>query len=705
LAGRTGGALYMAGGTMGVLLGVGTDVVERSLALYLAVAVAGATWGVLCTWVIDWRRAPGSVLAVGTFAGLAIALFNAAVTGADESPVRLQVLFVLVYAAYFFPVGLAALAGVGAVMAAVLPLVLTASTEGGGRTLQAGLETVYLLNVALVIVLASRGMRRARASSEQSARREEALRALATAVASERPLEGTLGMAAARLGELLEADAASVMRFDDDRHAEVVGVWARPGAPSLPVGTSVCMPPVGEYEALRTARAPIRVDAHDGDSESPFGCGCLVLVPVVVADEVWGVLGVSTLAPRGLPASAEARIGDVAQSVALAVGADAARRQLTTQALTDSLTGLANRRAFHERLEEEVSRALRHGRPLTLVVLDFDAFKVINDTHGHAAGDRALVLLASALRSVFREDDLVGRLGGDEFAVLLPETSALEALVGIERTRAVLAAAATGEHFVPCFSAGLCDLEQAEDAEALERRADAALYHAKREGTGVSWVYDRAVTHELSTESARRRRGRAEALGGLHALARAIDAKDHLTQEHSTRVAELAEALAAALGWAPDRIELLREATILHDVGKIGVPDSVLLKPGRLDAAEYEAVKLHAVLGAQIVDGVLTPEQVRWVRGHHERADGTGYPDGLIDAEIPEGAAVLGVADAFDAMTSSRPYGVPLTVEEALAQCRAGAGSQFRPAVVDALCRLRMPGGVNPAGERALPRR
>jgi HD-GYP domain-containing protein (c-di-GMP phosphodiesterase class II) len=181
------------------------------------------------------------------------------------------------------------------------------------------------------------------------------------------------------------------------------------------------------------------------------------------------------------------------------------------------------------------------------------------------------------------------------------------------------------------------------------------------------------------------RLARMHALSGLRALARVIDAKDPVTRRHSERVADLCARLAAAAGWEPARVARLREAALVHDVGKIGVPDAVLLKPARLAGEEYEVVKRHAALGAEIVADVLDAEQVTWVRSHHERPDGCGYPDGLSGDAIPDGAALLALADCLDTMTKSRPYSTPMPVADALAEIRALAGRQFTHAAVATL--------------------
>jgi putative nucleotidyltransferase with HDIG domain len=171
-------------------------------------------------------------------------------------------------------------------------------------------------------------------------------------------------------------------------------------------------------------------------------------------------------------------------------------------------------------------------------------------------------------------------------------------------------------------------------------------------------------------------------------LARAVDAKDPSTRQHSERVSEVAKVLAGALGWTADDASALRDAGLVHDVGKIAVPDAILFKPDRLTSEEFRRVRAHAALGAEIVADVLSGAQVAWVRGHHERWDGAGYPDGLAGEGIPEGARILTLADAWDVMTSARPYGVPLSREDALTECRRCSGAQFWPEAVEALERL-----------------
>ncbi len=367
--------------------------------------------------------------------------------------------------------------------------------------------------------------------------------------------------------------------------------------------------------------------------------------------------------------------------------ADAERR-----AATDPLTGLANHRAFQERLASEIQRAGRHRRPLALAVCDLDHFKRVNDSHGHQVGDRVLVEAGRILQGQARRDDLVARMGGEEFAWLMPETDDTSAWEAADRARAAIADHTFQGVGRVTISAGVCDLAAAGEAERLFALADGALYWAKHRGRNLVVRYSPDEVDVLSAEEHATRLERRQSLQSIRVLARVVDAKDPLTRRHSDRVAGHAVALATALGWHASRIARLHEAAVVHDVGKIGVPDAVLLKPGRLTADDRVAIERHAALGADIVADVLDPEQVSWVRSHHERWIGGGYPDDLAGEDIPDGARVIAVADAWDVMTSERPYRSPVSADEALAECERHAGAQFDPGVVAALRRLHAAG-------------
>jgi diguanylate cyclase (GGDEF)-like protein/PAS domain S-box-containing protein len=361
------------------------------------------------------------------------------------------------------------------------------------------------------------------------------------------------------------------------------------------------------------------------------------------------------------------------------------RTEVEARSSEDPLTGLANHRGFQERLAQEVTRARRHRRALSLALVDIDRFRQVNEQHGHEVGDRVLVAIARQLQGAARETDLVARVGGEEIAWLMPETEAMEAWQAVDRAREALARSTLDGVGRVTVSAGVCDLTQSGSAGELLRLAEGALYWAKQHGRDVAFLYSPEVVEELSAEERAERLQRLQALQSIRVLARAVDAKDTSTREHSERVADLAVAIGTALGWDSERLVRLREAGLVHDVGKIGVPDRILFKPGRLTPPEYEEIMRHAEIGAEMVADVLTAEQVAWVRGHHERWDGRGYPDGLSGDRIPDGARILALADAWDVMRSPRPYHEPLSIEDAVAEVQRCAGAQFHRGVVQAL--------------------
>jgi len=532
-----------------------------------------------------------------------------------------------------------------------------------------------------------------------AAAEQAAIRRVAVEVARGMGADEIMAWVARECAALLRAESAIVARFDGDE-AEVVAAHGRHSAPAER------LPATGEGALARVAatRAGVLIaDYARLPADSPLrahatarGYRASVAVPVEVSGALWGAVLATTKDAAGMPAGAVERLSSFAELVALAVSNAATRTQLHLLATTDTLTGLANRRVFEERLAAECERAGRHGRPLSLVLLDLDHFKGVNDAHGHPVGDRVLVELAARLRLRARAQDTLARMGGEEFAWLMPETDGAAALQAAERVRAEIAAEAFADGITVTVSGGVCDLADAHGAAELYRLADEALYWAKAHGRDQLWRYSQEMAERTeATAPDLLQVERRQAVRGVRALARAVDAKDPSTRLHSERVSDLSVRLATVLGWPAERIAALAEAALVHDVGKIGVPDAVLLKPGRLTADEYDVVKGHAALGALIGADVLSPEQTGWVRHHHERWDGGGYPDGLAGDGIPDGAQVIAVADALDVMCSARIYALPRPVADALDEIRAAAGGQFAPAVVAALERLAEVGALS----------
>jgi diguanylate cyclase (GGDEF)-like protein/putative nucleotidyltransferase with HDIG domain len=356
-------------------------------------------------------------------------------------------------------------------------------------------------------------------------------------------------------------------------------------------------------------------------------------------------------------------------------------------AMTDPLTGVFNHGAFRDRLGAEVKLASRHGTALSLALIDVDEFKVINDTFGHQVGDRVLVDVVGIIAEQIRASDVLARVGGDEFAILMPQTDGQGAGVIAERAHAEVGAASVADGQRVTLSIGVCELAKGEGPEDLVGRTDRALYASKRRGRDMVWRSDschHALRGALADMGGTGRLARGQAASAVRALARAIDLKDPATRQHSDRVAELAVRLAETIGWSPERCEMMRQAAVVHDVGKVAVPDAILLKPGRLTDSEYAVIRRHAELGAQIAAEIFSDEQIAWLRGHHERFDGNGYPDGLAANDIPVGAQILAVTDAYDVMISDRPYAAGLDPTDALDELRRCSGTQFAPEAVEA---------------------
>ena len=354
--------------------------------------------------------------------------------------------------------------------------------------------------------------------------------------------------------------------------------------------------------------------------------------------------------------------------------------RLRAAAMTDNLTGLGNHRSFHHDLLSEVRRRTRTGSSFTLVAIDLDGLKQINDTHGHQAGDAYIKQVGDCLRHAAGEDGTVYRTGGDEFMLLLPGRRNWHGFAIAQRV-AELTRAAVGRRAV---SIGVTESIGTETQQLLIHQADVALYEAKRSKL-TAVIYHPGLTASAPTgQDTPSHHQKALAA----ALARAVDAKAVGTRNHSETVAELCAAIGTQLGFDGVDVERLRLAGLLHDVGKIGVPDAILHKPAALAADEQEQMREHVGVGHGILVSAELPVEADWVLHHHERYDGTGYPAGLRGEEIPLESRILAVADAFEAMTGTRPYREQLTNSDALAELRRGVDTQFDASCVEALAEV-----------------
>jgi diguanylate cyclase (GGDEF)-like protein/putative nucleotidyltransferase with HDIG domain len=363
--------------------------------------------------------------------------------------------------------------------------------------------------------------------------------------------------------------------------------------------------------------------------------------------------------------------------------------QLYDAARTDPLTKLSNRRGFRELLDLELARARRSGTRLTVVAGDLDHFKEVNDRSGHQVGDAVLKRVARLFEHGKRKIDAVARVGGEEFALALPDTDEHGAFMMVERLRCQLRDEFAHDVAPVTISFGLASYpEHGETAASLLRAADEALYAAKGSGRNRTVLHSAAMRDTLRQAGGTRDIAAERFVAVVLDLAEAVDLRFSGSARHSETVGRYAEMMARELGLSEQRTGRVRLAGLLHDIGKVGVPDSVLRKPGRLNHDEFELIRLHPALGAQILEHPSLADVREWVRTHHERPDGRGYPLGLSGEQIALEARIVAVGDAYEAMTSDRAYRSAMSHTAAREELERCAGSQFDEHVVRALIAL-----------------
>jgi len=371
-----------------------------------------------------------------------------------------------------------------------------------------------------------------------------------------------------------------------------------------------------------------------------------------------------------------------------------------SEATTDRLTGLPNRPAIIGTVFTEVERSVRYRRPLALAFADIDHFKTINDTYGHEAGDLVLRGVADVLRRNLRAADRVGRYGGEEFMVVLPETSVEDGAMLADKLRLLVA----GERFVLAdgtnvgvtislgVTGGAGDRLR---VDALVREADAAMYSAKALGRDQVYAFEEPDDDSTVVRSPISPAGRSQAMelgrmahgAAADALAQMIAPLPHYRGQPSALIATIVSRLARQLDLPDHEVDKIRVAALLHDVGKVGVPSDILEKPSSLTPAEWRSVVQHPRIGQVILEqATVLRDAVPIILHHHERFGGAGYPYGLRGQEIPLGARIVAIADAYDAMIQDRPYKKKISHQAAVEELQRHAGTQFDPELVEIFC-------------------
>jgi diguanylate cyclase (GGDEF)-like protein len=404
-----------------------------------------------------------------------------------------------------------------------------------------------------------------------------------------------------------------------------------------------------------------------------------IAVPMVWNEELKGALSVGWTTLHRIEDDDRRTLEAIADLATVACHNAETYRRVQQAARTDALTGLLNHGAMQVRVREEIARAQRDGTALSFVIIDLDDFKRINDVRGHQAGDELLRQVAGVLHAELRPYDVVARYGGDEFVLLLPGSDEADARAVAERVRD-----AVERQKVGACSLGVAEWHPPLDADGLLEHADRALLLAKRTGKGRVAVANADVERELAMVQAQRGSPAA-----VQALAAAIEERDNYTNEHSEEVVHMARGVAMILGLAAEQVERIAHAALLHDVGKLAVPDEILHKRGPLTPEEWAIMAEHPVAGERILQRIPDLAAIApVVRHEHEHWNGSGYPDRLSERRIPLGSRIILAVDAYHAMLTDRPYREALTPEAAAWELQKGAGTQFDPEIVDALLDL-----------------
>lgn len=368
-------------------------------------------------------------------------------------------------------------------------------------------------------------------------------------------------------------------------------------------------------------------------------------------------------------------------------------QELKVYANTDCLTSLYNHKYYFESIKNKLAEG---NKQIAVMFCDIDKFKLTNDTYGHEVGDFLLREASKIIKDVVKDKGMVFRYGGEEFVVMMCDYTSEEAFIEAEKIRKSIAENQELQKYANYFpitiSIGIASYPQhALDAEGLIEKSDTAMYYSKQSGRNQCNIYNENMNVFLKDGNDDRTKdiNKELLMESVLAIAEAVDAKDKYTGEHSKMVSKYAILLGEKLGLTESEKNKLRIGALLHDCGKIGVPDSIIRKPERLSDEEFTIIKSHTLLGYNIIKHMTNDEEIiNCVRSHHERWDGRGYPDGLSGNSIKLVARIVCIADVYHAMTSDRPYRKALTKKDAIDEFISGKGTQFDPKLVNAFVEI-----------------
>jgi len=371
--------------------------------------------------------------------------------------------------------------------------------------------------------------------------------------------------------------------------------------------------------------------------------------------------------------------------------------EVKKEAITDELTGLYNHRFFYETANEWLKDEKYHS--FTIAMIDIDHFKIYNDLYGHSAGDSALKRIADIIKSNLYEEDFLVRYGGEEFLLFLPLTMETDAFRAIEKVRknienAFLHSSDIREFLTVTIGAATYPLH-GKTLEDIVSKADIAVKKGKKTGRNKAIIFSNEELDKTQYSDDIQEKIDNAYLSSIYALAATIDAKDHYTFGHSNNVAEISKRLAKEVGYGESDLELIHSAGLLHDIGKVGIPEQVLSKPGVLTPEEKIIMESHVLQSISIIKHIPNlVETVPIIISHHEHYDGSGYPRQIRGESIPKLGRILCLADSFDAMTTDRPYRKGLSFEQAVYEIKKNKGSHFDPELCDVMISLIMSGEI-----------
>jgi diguanylate cyclase (GGDEF)-like protein/putative nucleotidyltransferase with HDIG domain len=529
----------------------------------------------------------------------------------------------------------------------------------------------------------------------------------------------------------IAAELEDGLTYDDigiailDYSAKELVIQAEAGRRRSALGRRIAL---GEGLVGQVARTGQMVMVNDVHLNSPRpvlpDTASAIALPITYADQLLGVLYAESADPCDFPEEEILLLRTLADLFAGALHNALTFQKAQEQAITDGLTGVKTHRFLMEALSAEWKRSTRAGRPFSLVLMDLDRFKFVNDFYGHLEGDAVLQRVGSILEESCRRSDVVARYGGDEFVILMPETNADQAGQLASKLRSSVASDPLlhDKNITASFGIAAFPLHGSTPQELIQV-ADSSMYLSKHQGGNAvstaeqndsnetkKWKRDvleaylgvtlkrqfstgpqafeeilQRLEHFTRSLTSQEDLTTAEQLPSavvdtVTSLALAVDAKDPYTQGHSKKVSAYAAMIAQGLSLGPAEIEEMRLAGLLHDVGKVGIPEAILNKAGPLDASEWDTMKSHTQLGAKLLEPLGTLGRIqKMVLHHHEFYDGSGYPDCLGGEQIPFGARIIAIADAYDTITSDRTYKKARTPDDAFAELERCSATQFDP--------------------------